>query len=1277
MNGDAVRPHSRRVRRPIPIYLALGQAMTIHDSSPDSIRKPVARSLQTGTLRPQDANLAIELAGDLLRDAIRLQTPQERRQQAELDRMIGHEEDKATLVEMTDQAFRTHTPARVADQLTHLLDVQGIPRFFSPVEQAMLRGFQSFGEYLPGVAVPLVKDRMRRETANVILPAEAETLGKHLRLRQDHGVEMNVNLLGEALLGEEETRARIETYLAALTMPELSCLSVKISTLYSQILPIARDRTIDVVADRLEMLYRTATEQNEAGADDGNFVYLDMEEYRDLHLTAEALMAALDRDGMGATRAGIALQAYIPDSYSVMRTLIEWSRRRVSRGARPLTIRLVKGANMEMERVEASINGWPQAPYKTKLETDANYKRMLLELLEAAAERSVRVGIASHNLFDVALALIWGERLGILEENKSGAPVQFEMLEGMANHQRRSISQRNVKMLLYAPACRRAEFLHAIGYLIRRLDENTGPQNFLRYSYRLRVESPEFEMLANHFRDSVAQVKAVSTEPRRQQDRNLQPSQPPAAESWRDFVNEPDTDWSLPHNACWIAGVLEAWKQRCDQAATDVPLRIGEETVAVSERQREASFDPSRPGVVACRFAKATVEQVTSAVELASRDPSGWRTIDVEARHHTLRRAAQELRRRRGDLIAAMLSDGGKTVLEADPEVSEAIDFTEFYPLTAAVWERHPRLRASPRGVVAVIPPWNFPLAIPCGGIAASLAAGNSVVLKPAKATVLPAYLVCQAFWEAGVPRDALQMIPCDNDVAEQGLIRNLDVETVILTGGTATAQRMLSVRPNLHLLAETGGKNATIVTAMADRELAIKHVVQSAFGHSGQKCSATSLLLLEKEVFEDESFRTTLADAVRSLKVGSVWELDTRVGPLIEPASAKLTRGMELLENDESWLVAPEPVAENPQLYRPGVKWNLKPQGYTHRTELFGPILGVMPFSRLEEAIELVRSTGYGLTSGLESLDDREIELWRDAIGAGNLYVNRHTTGAIVLRQPFGGVGLSSYGPGIKAGGPHYVTMLCHFSDRHAPNGDRVSELPANRSLDRFADWLQDALDEKACSNQTAERVSNAVRSQRLAVDQEFAKSHDHFRLVGQDNIRRYRVAKAVTLRVHACDSDADGGNGSMSGSLATAKPSLAELVEDSLITLSAALAVDAQVTLSIDPALPRDLRQLLESTADELPGLIEPVEETPETLCRRIADGAVRRLRVLQPLTHDSEIARVCGEQFTSVLAEPVLSEGCLECLCYLNEQSISHDYHRYGNLGRRAGESRRDVL
>ena len=404
--------------------------------------KPDASSNQ-----PETIQKALLIARTLMKRAKELQTPEERKQQMELDRMIQNPSDKVTMTAMTDQAFRSKESARAADQLVHVLDVQGVPRFFSPFDRALLKGFQSFGSYLPGVTIPMVKDKMRAETANVIIPAEQEVLRKHLNERRSEGVRMNVNYLGEAILGEEEAHRRLTQYLQAFQLPEIEVMSVKISTVYSQINPVSREHSIRQMCERMELLYRAAAKGRFTRADGTvvpKFVYLDMEEYRDLSLTAEVFMRTLDRPDLKNMEAGIVFQAYVPDSYLWQQTVTEWAKKRVADGGAPITIRIVKGANMEMERVEASAHGWPQAPYQTKVETDANYKRMVQYAFQEQNLAAVKPGIASHNLFDISYALVLATEMNAL------GGIQFEMLEGMANHQRRALHELTRNVLLYA-----------------------------------------------------------------------------------------------------------------------------------------------------------------------------------------------------------------------------------------------------------------------------------------------------------------------------------------------------------------------------------------------------------------------------------------------------------------------------------------------------------------------------------------------------------------------------------------------------------------------------------------------------------------------------------------------------------------------------------------------------------------------------------------------------------------------------------------------------------
>jgi RHH-type proline utilization regulon transcriptional repressor/proline dehydrogenase/delta 1-pyrroline-5-carboxylate dehydrogenase len=1289
----------------IPVYTSANASIL-----PDIERLLDEYPLDAGLARPVEVQQAVHLARVLCRRARELQTPQERRQQAELDRMIHSPHDRATLTQLTDQAFRSRRPHRAADQLIHILDVQGVPRFFSPLERTLLYGFQSFGSYLPGVAMPFVKERMQHETANVILPAERELLAEHLRARSEEGVRMNVNYLGEALLGEEDAERRLQGYLAALQQPEIEVISVKISTIYSQISALAREHTVRVLSDRLELLFRAAAKarfQRRDGTVVPKFVYLDMEEYRDKELTAEVFMRTLSRKGLEQARAGIALQAYIPDSFATQQRINDWARKRVAAAGSPVTIRLVKGANMEAERVEASLRGWPQAPYKTKLETDANYLRMLHEGLRPENIEAVQLGIASHNLFTLAYGLVLAVRTGAFDR------VQFEMLEGMANHQRRAVFELTGNMLLYAPACRQEEFTNAIGYLVRRLDENTGPDNFLRHAFNIEVDSPAWHQLEEQFVTAFQALDRVSKAPRRTQDRRKESQEPPGGYPFKSqepasqgvvrrdsgsglsafdsrlFSNEPDTDWSLPHHSEWAKSIIDRCLDRHGPRAVDVPLVIGGDEILDGRPVRE-SLDPSRPGVVVARYRQASDADIDRAVDTARADADGWRLRPVAERAHILQAVADELQSARGELMGAMMAEGGKIFSESDPEVSEAIDFCRFYGGAAEYFYALSGDSARGQGVAVIVSPWNFPLAIPCGGVSAALAAGNTVILKPASDTVLIAYRLCQAFWRAGVPKPALQFAPCSGGTVGQRLVTHDGVDVVVLTGGTSTAAEMLAAKPTMNLFAETGGKNATIVTALSDRDQAIKNVLHSAFTHSGQKCSATSLLILESEVYHDERFRATFCDAVESLRVGSAWELPTKIGPLIRPPSGVLETGLKELEPVEEWAVMPSlNVSDNPHLVSPGVKWGVQRGSVTHMTELFGPVLGVMEARDLDEAIDLVNATGYGLTSGLESLDDREHEYWRERVRAGNLYINRPTTGAIVLRQPFGGMGKSSVGPGIKAGGPNYVVPLMRFTENAGqtptrPDGkkrrgreERESSVavdspplpfPPSPTLIHSARWrselgnLRQALQNGAAGGQAnadaeVSRLLDALVSYSEWAVREFHQAHDHFRLLGEDNFRQYLPVEPLRIRIHGRDS-----------------------LFDIFARAAAAQAAGGRAIISIPQSLAAgtlSVVKLLDRLTDSWGGAIEFVDEDDERLAAGIRSGQVVRVRYAAPERVPEVIRRAAAESLQYVADSPVSAHGRIELLWYFREQSISHVYHRYGNLGLRADEPRAEPL
>ena len=499
-------------------------------------------------------------------------------------------------------------------------------------------------------------------------------------------------------------------------------------------------------------------------------------------------------------------------------------------------------------------------------------------------------------------------------------------------------------------------------------------------------------------------------------------------------------------------------------------------------------------------------------------------------------------------------------------------------------------------------------------------------------------------------------------------------VNAVVLTGGTETALNMLRDKPSLHLLAETGGKNATIVTAMADRDQAIKHVLHSAFSHAGQKCSATSLLLLEAEVYDDPGFKHALCDAVNSICVGPAWNLESKMGPLIRPPSGDLVNGLKVLEPGESWAVLPQRSENNPNLWSPGVKYGVLPGSYTHLTEFFGPVLGVMRFEKLAQAIETVNQTGYGLTSGLQSLDDREQEQWKAGIRAGNLYINRTTVGrdraAATVRRD-GQVGVRTRHESRR---PELCSaLLMDFEDdvANGTSGWHVPELQAKGvdtsskqgtlaapppSDDPMIARLCEGLQESSAGPLTEldlARVRRTAASYATSYYEEFGQSHDHFKLIGQDNFRRYLPVRELRIRVHPQDS-------------------LLSIVT----RLFAARIAGCRTTISTPPDWHRGIGAA--GGAYRTLGRGGGIRRGDRRrTCRRCSRHKTDRIRYAAPDRVEPVVQKAAAETGLYLAAEPVSAVGRRELLWYVQEQSISFDYHRYGNLGAREGEPRGEVL
>ncbi|MWB97943.1 proline dehydrogenase family protein [Agromyces seonyuensis] len=1111
------------------------------------------------------------------------------------------------------------------------------PKFLPGPLRAAIRLGGALAPVFPWIVVPIARRVLRAMVGHLVLDATPKKLGPAITKLREGGNRLNLNLLGEAVLGEREADHRLAGTRTFLARDDVDYVSIKVSSVVSQLSMWSFDEAVEKVVAKLTPLYELA-----AGAKTPKFINLDMEEYRDLDLTIAVFTKLLDQPQLQGLEAGIVLQTYLPDALGAMQHLQEWSAARVAGGGAPIKVRVVKGANLAMEHVDAAIHDWPLATYDRKQDADTNYKRVLDWAMTPERLANLRLGIAGHNLFDIAHAWLTAEARGVT----SG--VEFEMLLGMATGQAEAVRGDVGQLLLYTPVVNPAEFDVAIAYLIRRLEENASSDNFMSAVFELDKSAALFDRERDRY---IASLEALERDrstpaPNRVQNRRTEwddaaierAIRVPAAEA----PGLHDDDQSLTNV---VLGLTRGSDALGLTAAAPTAVGFGETPGFESEPDTDPAIAANREwgrrilaripdsdlGVqTTADAAVADADALDAVLEAAAAAGTRWGALPGAERAAVLHRAGLALAANRDRLIEVAASETGKTIAEADVEVSEAIDFANYYAERARELDHVRGAAFVPAKVTAVIPPWNFPLAIPAGGVLAALAAGSAVVFKPARQAQRCGAVVAEALWEAGVPRELLALVDVSGSGLGKDLVSDDRVDRVILTGAYETAELFRSFRPDLPLLAETSGKNAIIVTPSADLDLAASDVVKSAFGHAGQKCSAASLVILVGSVAKSERFARQLVDAARSMRVGWPEDATTQIGPIIEPAKGKLEWALTTLDSGEKWLVAPEQLDAEGRLWSPGIRSGVKAGSRFHLTEFFGPVLGIMHAKDLDEAIAMQNAVDYGLTAGIHTLDPAELELWLETVEAGNLYVNRGITGAIVQRQPFGGWKKSAVGAGAKAGGPNYLFGLGTWVPAPMGAGGSLHLRGLERRVTGLIEASQSSLDYDAF-----ETLRQSVLSDELAWLEGYGTAVDVSGLGVERNVFRYRPA-AATIRI---SEGAKLGEG--------------------LRVIAAALLAKSPLTVSSAIDLPKGVRQILEVRS------VPVVVETDTAWLARLAETGPDASRIRLVGGDASAATRAMGGRpDIAIWSNPVTPSGRVELLPFLHEQAIAITNHRFGN-------------
>ena len=1133
------------------------------------------------------AKEAVELVEQWLSEATKegARSPAEKR----LAKILKDPQGLDWTLKFVDRVIRPTDRRVAAIELSKLS--KGLPKSLSFLDRFTIRLGGLLAKRFSFIVIPTAKARLRQLVGHLIADARPNKLTQHIKKSKSDGIKLNLNLLGEAVLGEGEANYRFEETFKLLQRDDVDYVSIKLSAVASQLSMWGFETTVNRLVEKLTPVYEYAAKQATP-----KFINLDMEEYRDLGLTILVFKKLLSKPELQNLEAGIVLQAYLPDSFEALKELTAFATERTANGGAGIKVRIVKGANLAMELVDSKWHGWELATYSTKADSDANYKRLIEYSLNPQTINSLRVGIAGHNLFDLAFAHKLSIKRGV--ENK----VECEMLQGMAQHLSKQVKRSVGGLLLYTPVVRPSEFQVAVAYLTRRLEENGSPENFMSGVFDITNSKEVFDREKTRFEVSISRMEKLSSAPNRTQNRLKE--NPVSQEI---FTNVPDTDPALPNNRDWIRGVLAKAKTLENNLPTHESL--------VSEANIEA----------------LEVEQMVARAKAAS---NNW-ALDPERRKSLVLNAGVELAKARGELLQLMIAEGGKTFGEADSELSEAIDFANFYAHSIqeiTTTEKLDGVTFIPHKVVVVTPPWNFPVAIAAGGVLAALAAGAAVIIKPSPQALNCVMALVETLWRSGIPKDVLQLalVP-DNELGLQ-LVGHQEVDSVILTGSFETAQLFKSYRPRMKLFAETSGKNAIVISPFADLDLAASDLAKSAFGHAGQKCSAASLGILIGSVYSNKQFLKQLVDAVESMKVGYGSQADATVGPLIEKPNPKLLRALTQLDKGERWLLEPKQLDESGRLWRPGIKIGVQPGSFFHLTEVFGPVLGLIEAKDLDQALEIQNGTEFGLTAGIHSLNTDEIKEWLNSIEAGNLYVNRGITGAIVERQPFGGFKRSSVGYGLKAGGRNYLLQFGHFEDS--------GPVAVNTELKLYGGW-EEMLD--LVEPDKLDWLHQAIRSDRFWNEQLYRPmSLDSGNLEVEGNYHRYLPSdtKKIIIRV-------------------SRNATKAELVR----VLIAASEVG--FTLSIHPAFQMN-HQLSEDQLAELRGIdwgrfaVHTEDEFVASI-DKVSSGT--KLFIVG--AKEAQIDALEANPDLCVINTPITKSGRAMQLAFFREQSISITQHRFGAL------------
>lgn len=973
-----------------------------------------------------------------------------------MQHIIENPEYKALFMELLDSSVLSNNPAHSHKLIERILRRYEFGEFFTLYEKMLLYIFLQVGRYAPSLSVPFFIKQIRKE-AGLMMRFSMPTSSPKSHIA-------NYYFIAKKALSQEIIKDNITMCKKALDNSHITHISIKPSAFFTQMWEGSFIHSRDELARSLKELFAYASKQSQA-QNLPKIITLDMEEHRFLQLSVSAFMEALS--GYSELEAGIALQAYIPESFSYLMQLCAYAKARVDSGGKPVYIRLVKGANMQAEKFYAARHNGRLPMFSQKLCTDANYKKMLHYLIDNAHYRHTKLGVASHNVFELAYAYML---LQHCVEPEYREHFVFEMSMGISMQASRILGEYHT-LMLYTPVCDTSSFKEAIAYLLRRLDENTGEENFMASYYAMRVGDSAWQAQKAMFLDSLAYIPKLSCAPIAVQDRaavlDLQSS---------DGVYETDTEFFAQANYQWLTEAL----------AQELPKDTIQATY-IKEAQMLYGFDGREIRKVA--FAKGFDENIVPA--------SLSRLENLIA---IFNKATHLLQEKRGQIITTAALEIGKVPMQTDMEISELITLLRFYPKSLQdLCDTHAHTSFMPKGRGLVIGSAHSHLSISFAPVLASLACGDQVVFKPSSLVISSSYMVCECLWEAGIPRDMLCFTPMQREDFRQALanMRTDLFAFVVGFGKGSSLESIATAQPMLPLIAHPTATNAMIITQLADYDQAIKHAISSAFFYGGVGVRKLSVLIVEQSVLDDTGFMQGVLACARSLHYGTPYALQNALGVVLDSNHA-----LEAIQG--AFALKPQ---RDGQYMGAGII-------YASANELsaidrYLPLLYIIKADDIKHAIALANTLDSNICV-LESRDEDEWVYFRKNAKAHTLLINEptiHTASAKIITTPSGSLShtIGTYNDII-----HFVRPVPNACDENLATSIIEPKFKRLLASGDIVDSRRKALE-------------NALKKAKSYVyyrNTEFMLSHDCALEYGAKHLLDYKAISTLAYRVSSNDS-------------------------------------------------------------------------------------------------------------------------------------------------------------